>query len=118
MRTNLAGEVRTTIQAPVRPAAERVAAKSLLPKALGTRGALGNHLVPAIDVEKNLHHRHGPLADECDRYRMGADVVACDVAGGVGGAQALSGRRSVTGFTRSASPARGRSARQSMKQSA
>jgi hypothetical protein len=32
-----------------------------------------------------LHDRHGALADECDRDRMGAHAVACGAAGGVGG---------------------------------
>jgi len=33
-----------------------------------------------------LHDRHGALADERDRHRVGAHAVARDAAGGVGGA--------------------------------
>jgi hypothetical protein len=53
MRANMVGEVRTTIQAPVCPAVERVGAKLLLPKVLGTRGAPGTHVVPAKDIEED-----------------------------------------------------------------
>jgi hypothetical protein len=34
-----------------------------------------------------LHDRNGTLADERDRHRVGADAVAPDAAGGVGGAE-------------------------------
>jgi len=34
-----------------------------------------------------LHDRDGALTDECDGHRVGAHAVACDAAGGVGGAQ-------------------------------
>ena len=50
----MVGEVPTTTQAPVCPAVERVGAKLLLPKGLGTRGALGNHVVPAKDIEEDM----------------------------------------------------------------
>ena len=34
-----------------------------------------------------LHHGASERADERDRHRMGADAVARDAAGGVGGAE-------------------------------
>jgi len=34
-----------------------------------------------------LHDRDGALADRRDRHRVGADAVARDAAGGVGGAE-------------------------------
>ena len=43
---------------------------------------------PRLDV---LHDRHGALADERDGHRVGADAVACDATGSVGGAH--QGRR-------------------------
>src|SRR5262245_59569052 len=72
---------------------------SLLP------GLLGRHrtdrrrhgsprLRPATDPVRRarvasylLHHGHGALADERDGHRVGADAVARDAAGSVGGAE-------------------------------
>src|SRR5262245_47848249 len=54
MSANARREIRTTMQALVRAAAERISAKFRLPEAPGTRGALGNRVIPAIDVEENL----------------------------------------------------------------
>ena len=48
-------------------------------------------LTPESARRDVLHDRDGALADERDRHRVGADVVACDTAGGVGGAEECGG---------------------------
>src|SRR5215831_20505074 len=51
---NARREIRTTTQALVRAAAKGVRTKFLLPEALGARSALGNRVIPAIDIEENM----------------------------------------------------------------
>jgi hypothetical protein len=43
-------------------------------------------LPPRMDSDV-LHDGHGTLADESDQHRVGADAVARDAAGGVGGVE-------------------------------
>jgi len=43
-------------------------------------------LTPESARRDVLYNRHGALSDERDRHRVGADAVARDVTGGVGGA--------------------------------
>src|SRR5262249_8938512 len=54
MRANALREIRTTMTAPVCAAVEGVRAKFLLPKALGTPGALGDGVVPKKKIEEDL----------------------------------------------------------------
>jgi len=54
MRANALSEIRTTMTAPVGTAVEGVRAKFLLPKALGTPGALGDGVVPTINREEDM----------------------------------------------------------------
>jgi hypothetical protein len=49
-----------------------------------------------------LHDRDGALADERDWHRVGADALARDAAGGVGGAQEGRDELTVRGPTLSA----------------
>jgi hypothetical protein len=58
----------------------------LLRAALGFGAALGfaTCSMPSYHL---LHDRHGTLADERDRHRMGAHAVARDAAGGMGGVE-------------------------------
>jgi hypothetical protein len=53
MRANALREICTTVEAPVYAAAERVRATFLLPEALAARGALGDLVVPAIEIEED-----------------------------------------------------------------
>jgi hypothetical protein len=52
MRAKARGEIRTTMAAPVCAAVERVRAKFLLPKALGTPGAFCDG--PTINIEEDM----------------------------------------------------------------
>ena len=53
MRTNALRQISTAVQTEICASAERLSDEFRLPEAPGTRSALGDVVVPAIDVKKN-----------------------------------------------------------------